>query len=130
VEELRALVIELRGVNAELRARNAEQAARIVELERRLNADSSTSSNPPSSDSPYRKPARRSAREASGRKPGKQLGAPGATMELVDNPNGTLRCDPRCCGQCGTDLSEAPITGVTRRQVTDLPQPPPPWVRE
>lgn len=130
VEELWALVIELRGVNAELRARNAEQAARIVELERRLDADSSTSSKPPSSDSPYRKPTRRSAREASGRKPGKQPGAPGATMGLVDNPNETIRCDLQCCAKCGTDLSEAPITGVTRRQVTDLRPPPPPWVTE
>jgi len=67
------LVIELRGVNAELRAANSElggviaaQAARIVELERRLGADSSTSSKPPSSDSPYRKPTRRSERGASG----------------------------------------------------------------
>jgi hypothetical protein len=46
VEELWVLVIELRGVNAELRARNAGQAARIVELEHRLEADSSTSSRP------------------------------------------------------------------------------------
>lgn len=130
VDELRALVIELRGVNAELRARNAEQAARIMELERRLDADSSTSSKPPSSDSPYRKPTRRSAREASGRKPGKQPGAPGATMGLVDNPDKTVRCDPECCTHCGTDLSEAPITGVTRRQVTDVTPPPPPRVTE
>jgi len=75
VEELRVLVIELRGVNAQLRAANSElggviaaQAARIAELERRLGADSSTSSKPPSSDSLYRKPTRRSARGASGRK--------------------------------------------------------------
>jgi transposase len=130
VDELWALVIELRGVNAELRARNAEQAARIVELERRLGADSSTSSRPPSSDSPYRKPARRSARGASGRKPGKQPGGPGATMGLVDDPDETFRCDPECCANCGADLSGAAITGVTRRQVTDVRPPPPPWVTE
>lgn len=130
VDELWALIIELRGVNAELRARNAEQAARIVELERRLDADSSTSSKPPSSDSPYRKPTRLSARGASGRKPGKQPGAPGATMELVDDPNETFRCDPECCAHCGADLSGAAITDVTRRQVTDVRPPPPPWVTE
>jgi transposase len=131
------LVIELRGVNAELRAANSElggviaaQAARIVELERRLGADSSTSGKPPSSDSPYRKPTRRSARGASGRKPGKQPGGPGATMGLMDDPNETFRCDLECCADCGADLSGAPITGVTRRQVTDVRPPPPPWVTE
>jgi transposase len=108
----------------------AAQAARIVELERRLGADSSTSSKPPSSDSPYRKPTRRSERGVSGRKPGKQPGGPGATMGLVDDPDETLRCDLECCANCGADLSGAAITGVTPRQVTDVRPPPRPWVRE
>jgi len=72
VEELRALVLELVEVNASQQRRIAEQDARIAELERRLGADSSTSSKPPSSDPPYRKPPPRSSRRASGRKPGKQ----------------------------------------------------------
>ena len=73
MEELAALVAQLRTTNAGLReviagqARQSEaQAARIAELERRLEKDSSTSSKPPSSDPPYRKPARRSSRQLLG----------------------------------------------------------------
>ena len=137
VAELSALVTELRAANAGLREVIAGQAvqmqaltARIAELERRLSSDSSTSSKPPSSDPPYRKPARRSSRSSSGRKPGKQPGAPGTTMPLVDDPDEVLVCDPRCCTDCGADLTGAPVTAMSRRQVTDVGPPPPPRVTE
>ncbi|MGH3692493.1 MAG: IS66 family transposase [Pseudonocardiaceae bacterium] len=123
VEELRALVVELQEVIA-------AQGQRIAELERRLGKDSSTSNKPPSSDSPYRKPALRSARTSSGRKRGKQPGSPGATMPLVDDPDEVITCDPACCGGCGKDLSGAVVAGVERRQVRDVRPPPPPWVTE
>ncbi len=136
-EDLHALVSDLQSANADLRAANAElrrvvegQAVRIAELERQLGADSSTSSKPPSSDGPYRKPPRRSSRKASGRKPGKQPGQPGSTMPLVEDPDEIIRCDPVCCSGCGADLSAAPETGVIRRQVTDVKPPPPPRVTE
>jgi transposase len=103
---------------------------RIAELERRLSSDSSTSSKPPSSDPPYRKPARGSSRTASGRKPGKQVGEPGTTMPLVDDPNEVVDLDPAGCGRCGADLTGAPVTAVQRRQVTEVLPPPPPHVTE
>jgi len=106
------------------------QAEQIAELQRRLSKDSTTSNKPPSSDSPYRKPAPRSSRRASGRKPGKQPGAPGTTMPLVDDPDEIVVIDPACCTGCGGDLSGAPVSGVERRQVTDVRPPPPPWVTE
>lgn len=78
------LVVELVEVNAGLREMIAAQDHRIASLkaqtaesQRRLNADSSTSSRPPSSDSPYRKLRRRSSRKSSGRRPGKQPGIRG-----------------------------------------------------
>jgi hypothetical protein len=50
--------------------------------------DSSTSPRPSSSDSPYRKKnAGRPLRERGKRRPGKQPGGPGTTMNLVDNPD-------------------------------------------
>ncbi|MCA1694269.1 MAG: DUF6444 domain-containing protein [Actinobacteria bacterium] len=57
-------------------ARIAEQSDRIAELERKLGADSSNSSRPPSLDAPWaKKPApKRSSRTRSGRKAGKQPG--------------------------------------------------------
>ena len=137
VEELAALVEQLRAANAGLReviagqAMQLEaQAAQIAELKRRLDKDSSTSSKPPSSDPPYRKPVRESGRSASGRKPGKQRGAPGSTMPLVDEPDEIVVCDPGCCTGCGTDLAGAAVVAMSRRQVTDVTPPPPPRVTE
>jgi transposase len=120
----------LTGQVTALSAQLAAQVARIEELERRLGSDSTTSSKPPSSDPPYRKPERRSSRTASGRRPGKQPGTGGTTMPLVDNPNETLYCDVARCGDCGGDLTSAPVARVERRQVTDIAPPPPPYVTE
>lgn len=135
--ELSAVVEQLRAANAGLRevinvqaARLEAQAGRIAELERRLGSDSTTSNQPPSSDSPYRKPAPRSSRRALGRKPGKQPGGPGSMMPLVANPDEVVVLDPACCTGCGSDLVDAPISGMQRRQVTDIGPPPPPRVTE
>jgi transposase len=137
VAELRALVGRLQRADAEHRRVIAEQAAvieeltgQVAELQRRLGADSSTSSRPPGSDSPYRKPKRTSSRTSSGRKPGKQPGEPGATMPLVEDPDETHTLDPGCCGSCGVDVSGGAVMGVERRQITDVAPPPPPWVTE
>ena len=126
VTELRAVIAAQATQIEALTRQVAEQRARIAELERRLGADSSNSSNssrPPSSDSPYRKPARRSSRRASGRKPGKKAGEPGATMPLVDDPDEIIIRDQTRCEQCGADLVDAPISRVERRQVTDVRPP-------
>ena len=120
----------LTGQVTALSAQLAAQVARIEELERRLGSDSTTSSKPPSSDPPYRKPERRSSRTASGRKPGKQPGTGGTTMPLVDSPNEIFYCDVDRCGDCGGDLTGAPVARVERRQVTDVAAPPPPRVTE
>jgi Family of unknown function (DUF6444) len=84
MEELCALVGELVEAKVGLReviaARDGQIAvleAWIVELERRLGADSLTSSRPPLSDLPYRKPVRRLSRNSLGRRLGKQPGDPG-----------------------------------------------------
>jgi transposase len=113
----------LTGQVTALSAQLAGQASRIEELERRLGSDSSNSSKPPSSDPPYRKPERTSSRTSSGRKPGKQPGSSGTTMPLVDNPNKTVIHDAQRCQNCGTDLTNAAVARVERRQVTDIARP-------
>src|SRR5690348_11213533 len=105
--------------------------ARAEELERQVRQDSSTSSRPPSSDSPYRKkPRDRSLRERGKRRPGKQPGAPGTTMKLVDDPDHRLWFPPWSCRECGTDLADAPVIAQRRHQVTDIETAPPPVVTE
>ena len=113
----------LTGQVTALSAQLAAQVARIEELERRLGSDSTTSSKPPSSDPPYRKPERRSSRTASGRRPGKQPGTGGTTMPLVDNPDQTLYCDVDRCGDCGTDLTGAPVAGWSAVRSPTSPRP-------
>lgn len=51
-------------------------------------------------------------------------------MPLVDDPNETITCDPSSCADCGADLAAAPVSGMSRRQVTDVVAPPPPRVTE
>ena len=151
-EELPALVAALRASNARLRevveARDAQLAAagaaleaaeariaalseRVAEMERRLGKDSSTSSRPPSSDSPYKKkPRDRSLRGRSGRKPGKQPGAESSTLRQVADPDQIMVCAPAACGRCGADLAGAPVTGTQKLQEFEIAPPPPPRVTE
>jgi len=120
-DELAVLVMEQARVIAELRERVAALEAENAELKRRLGMDSTNSSKPPSSDSPFTKPAPKSLRRKSGRKPGGQPGHPGSTLALVDNPNERKRHEPGACMSCGASLADAPEVGMERRQVFDLP---------
>ena len=95
--------------------------AEVAELRRQVGQNSRNSSKPPSSDSPFIKPAPRSLRRKSGRKPGGQPGHPGSTLALVANPDERLRHEPGPCTGCGADLTDAPEVGAERRQVFDLP---------
>ncbi len=130
--QLVALVEELSERNAEQVRVIAAQGERIAELERRLAADSSNSSRPPSSDAPWdKKPARkRSSRSRSGRKPGKQPGSASASRSVVDDPDETFEVAPDRCARCEKSLHDAAETARVRRQVVDVDPPPPPKVTE
>jgi transposase len=113
----------------ELAALVATQAARIVELEalvvelrRRLRADSSTSHRPPSSDGPRKPPRPAVPREPGARRPGKQPGSPGAYLAQVAEPDEVVVHRPDRCGGCGAGLVGVPVTGTQTRQVFDLPE--------
>jgi len=107
-----------------------ELTAQVQALVLRLSKDSSTSSKPPSSDGPDRRPRGGSSRKASGRKPGKQPGDPGTALRLVDDPTERIGIPAPAACSCGTSLVEAPVTAVRRRQVHDLPPIPDPVVLE
>jgi transposase len=100
------VIKEFRVEVSALRAENAE-------LKRRLGMDSTNSSKPPSSDSPLTKPAPKSLRRKSGRKPGGQPGHPSSTLGLVDNPHERTRHEPGPCTACDASLAHAPEVGVS-----------------
>lgn len=91
-------------------------AVRVAELERQRGKDSSNSSKPPSSDTPFAKPApKRSSRTRSGRRPGKQDGTPGTTLRRVEDPDETLIRDPLAAGAVTPRRTPRSSTsGVTR----------------
>lgn len=70
-----------------------------------------------------RQARRGSQRGVSGRKPGKQPGAPGTTLRQINNPDSRMVHEPGCCSGCGGGLGDAPVVGEARRQVFDLPEP-------
>jgi transposase len=101
IEELRAEVRQLREENRELRAR--------------LSRDSSNSSQPPSSDPPWKAPSERKQ----GRKRGGQPGHRGHRRELVE-PDEVVDHRPAACAHCcGPLVGDDPEP--SRHQVTEVP---------
>ena len=126
IAELEALVVGLRAEIDGLRSRNAE-------LEARLGKDSGNSSTPPSRDGRDRRVRRAEEREArkqarldSGggvdRPPGKQPGAPGATLQRR-TADRTITHTPGSCARCAGSLTHAVVVGIATRQVLDIPPP-------
>ncbi len=125
------LIGELTARAEQLSAQVGRLSGRVDDLERQVRRDSSTSSRPPSSDSPYKKKGGdRSLRERGKRRPGKQPGEPGTTMNLVDDPDERVFCPPAVCCRCGAGLAGAPVTAQRRHQVTDIVPAPAPRVTE
>jgi transposase len=119
-EVLAALVVSLRAELAETRAELDRALERIAELEARLGQTPRNSSKPPSSEV-LAKPAPRSLRKKSGRRPGGQDGHTGTTLIQVARPDREFWHEPAWCRRCCAGLAGRPVTGVERRQVLDLP---------
>jgi transposase len=103
-----------------LREQLAALKSQVEDLAAQVKMTSRNSSKPPSSDGPA-KPAPKSLRGKSGRKPGRPKGQPGATMQLSDHPGKIVKHRPAKCGGCGKSLRRGEVTGVERRQVIDVP---------
>jgi transposase len=121
-EDLVAENAALRAAVVDLTARLGWAVARIGELEARLKQSSSNSSKPPSSDG-LAKPAPKSLRGRSGRRPGRPAAGEGATLAQVADPDVVVRHEPTVCAGCGDGLAGAVQIGVARRQVFDIPEP-------
>jgi transposase len=86
--------------------------ARIVELECRLNLNSSNSGKPPSSDglgkkptNPRSKPSPKSLREKGKNPSGGQNGHQGKTLQQVANPDSIVSHTLGVCAHCQVDIS-------------------------
>ena len=95
--------------------------AEVAELRRQLGSNSQNSSKPPSTDSPFDKPAPKSLRRKGGRKPGGQPGHPGTTLRQVAEPDEVVVHEPSACRRCGRGLAGRPVCRVERRQQFDIP---------
>lgn len=107
--------------NAALRAMVEALRAEVAELRRQLGSNSQNSSKPPSTDSPFDKPAPKSLRRRSGRRPGGQAGHPGQTLRQVAEPDEVVVHEPSACRRCGRGLAGRPVRRVERRQQFDIP---------
>ncbi len=94
---------------------------KVRELTARLNADSTNSSKPPSSDKPWKE---RRKQKPTGRSPGGQPGHKGKTREpfppeQVDHKRTVL---PKSCSNCGRGLGAKDTTGESLvHQVVEIP---------
>ena len=122
--EIRDLIDALRGEIAVLRQENAALREEVGDLRRRLDTNSSNSGKPPSSDGLKRPPRiLGSTRGKSGKESGGQRGHKGGTLKQVACPDFVAHHEASACGHCGAGLTAAMVTGVTKRQVFDLPEP-------
>ena len=128
--ELVSLIMALQGRQDALEAENARLRAEVEALKAEATKNSGNSSKPPSRDPAAERErqaeARRAKRQAAAggkrRRPGKQPGSPGSTLQMSDDPDEVITHTPGICRGCGADLSDAAVTGETRRQVVDLPE--------
>jgi transposase len=93
--------------------------AKVSELEGRLNTNSGNSSKPPSQDG-FDKPAPKSLRTKSGKKPGGQKGHKGAGLKLCREPDEVIEHKAEHCQNCGINLTGVTCTCVKTSNVIDF----------
>lgn len=119
-EAVIALVMRLLDIISAQSEQIAHLTARVQALESQVAKNSHNSSKPPSSDGP-KKPAPKSLRSRSGKRPGGQPGHPGATLCWSQTPDQVIEHRPDRCGSCGQRLTPGDTISVECRQVHDLP---------
>lgn len=112
--------VEIARMQETFRAELAALTQEVADLKARLGQGPHNSHKPPSSEG-YEKPAPKSRRTKSGKSSGGQLGHPGRTLSQVPDPDQVVVHEPVACSGCGSSLLDAPVVGIQRRQVFELP---------
>ena len=120
VEQLYALARNLDGQNQEYAKEIETLKARLQEVEDQL-ARNSNNSNSPSSSAGPEKPAPKSRRKRSGKKPGGQPNHEGSTLELSDDPDKIEIHQVETCDNCGRDLTDVEAHSHECRQEVEIP---------
>ena len=122
-EDLLALLALQQRQIEDLKSTVVALTDKVRNLESRLGRNSGNSSMPPSADDlPGRKAPGQRKRGGSGKRPGKQPGAPGAHLAWRDDPDDTVPLFPSGPCQCGCDLTGAADLGISgSRQVIEVP---------
>lgn len=130
--QLVALVLELLARIEAQAADNERLRADNERLRAEAAKNSGNSSKPPSRDPAAERQRQAKERQekkarAAGakRRPGKQPGAKGNTLEMTDTPDKVIEHTPQACAGCGASLTGADVVGHQRRQVIDIPVPTP-----
>lgn len=119
-------LVHLRERNRELEEQVKQLTEQLKKLQEYVAKTSQNSSLPPSSDRFVREKKTRSLRTKSGKKPGGQVGHPGHTRLMSAEPTEVIALAPvTTCQHCQADLREVTAQSVERRQVIDVPAPPP-----
>ena len=119
-EQLITLLLAVIERNNYLEQKIIEHTERIKELEERLNQNSKNSSKPPSSDV-YSKPAPKSQKKKSGKKPGGQFKHKGHGISMADKVTETKVIIPQICSCCGENLENVMGRKTDRRYVIEMP---------
>lgn len=104
IEELKQIIAR--------QAQKIKELLAIIEELRGGRKDSHNSSKPPSSDGYSKKPAPKSLRKASGKKPGGQPGHKGSSMKIMQKPDQIVQHYPASCQGC-------PHTGNCKARVCE-----------
>lgn len=91
----------------------------VKELQDRLGLNSSNSSKPPSTNSPFAQKPKITSNAK--RKAGGQTGHEGKNLKMVEHPDVVIVSTPEVCQECGVSLAKTPSRLIASRQVFDLP---------
>ena len=119
-EQLITLLLAVIERNYVLEQKVVELTKKAAELEARLNQNSCNSSKPPSSDG-FTKPAPKSLRKKSGKKPGGQHNHKGHGRSIADQVTETIVITPKACSCCGEVLENVSGRVTGTHYVMEIP---------